>query len=269
MPNPYIDNAQRWLDLSEVDYISHFVKAWLAFNAWYRNAYIHTTDRAIIDELKWDHNEVRNRLVPLLSSFVEEAEQFRSFIGILHHRLENYHLHSGKGSEKKRITFKEVYLKKNDGISEKSGRIYGMNYSVLPDATKNPMPITCTVTNKRGDQVFCFIQSKYDPIALEHDPGFVSLRANQQGYIKALYQGMNPMIIADLTSYIAKSGREPIPIGTYRFYCSAEELFAGVCEVVFQMRNTLFHGELVPSHEATLCYEPAYHIIRQFLMSIT
>jgi hypothetical protein len=270
MPKTYIDNSQRWLDLSEVDYLGHFVKGWLAFNAWYRNTSTLSKDRAIMDEIKWQPNPVRNRLVPLLSSSTEEAEQFRSFIGILHHRLENYHLHSGKGAEKKRITLKEVYLKKNDGISLKSGSKYGMNYSVEPETTRNPMPITCTVTNRHGNQVFCFAQPKYDPIELESNPDFTSsLNATQQGFVKALYQCMNPIIISDLTNPTNKPEEEPIPIGTYQFYCSKAELFAGVCEVIYQMRNSLFHGELVPSREATACYEPAYHIIRKFLVCIS
>jgi hypothetical protein len=65
MPNAYTENSQRWLDLSDVDYLAHFVRAWLAFNAWYRNAYTHTSDRTIPDEIKWQSNTVRSRLVPL------------------------------------------------------------------------------------------------------------------------------------------------------------------------------------------------------------
>lgn len=110
MPDPYIDNMKRWIDLSEIDYLSPFVKAWLAFNAWYRSVYTHTQDRQIMEELKWKQNTVRNRLIPLLNGAKEgsDVEQFRSFISVLHTRLESYELHTGKGMDKERITLKQM-----------------------------------------------------------------------------------------------------------------------------------------------------------------
>jgi hypothetical protein len=38
MPNSFIENREAWLRMTEIDYIAQFVKAWLAFNAWYRSA---------------------------------------------------------------------------------------------------------------------------------------------------------------------------------------------------------------------------------------
>ncbi len=100
MPNTFTENRDRWLQMSEVDYLGQFVKAWLAFNAWYRSAYTETQDRRIIEEIKWNPNPIASRFRPLLLQASEEAEQFRSEIGLLHHRLERYELHSGKGAEK-------------------------------------------------------------------------------------------------------------------------------------------------------------------------
>jgi hypothetical protein len=64
MPNTFIDNRDRWLLLSEVDYLGQFVKAWLAFNAWYRSAYNEHRDRMIINEFKWQPNPIMNRMRP-------------------------------------------------------------------------------------------------------------------------------------------------------------------------------------------------------------
>ena len=44
MPNIFIENRDRWLALSEIDYLGQFVKVWLAFNAWYRSAYDETKE---------------------------------------------------------------------------------------------------------------------------------------------------------------------------------------------------------------------------------
>lgn len=265
MPNPYIENEQRWLELSEVDYLGNFVKAWLAFNAWYRNNYTYTRDREIINEFKWHPNSVRNKLLPLISRSDEEAVQFLSSIGLLHHKLENNELYSGKGVDKERITLKHVYLKQNP-IASQSGRKYGMSYGVNRSAIGGQRQIISAVTNKGGASVFNLVQQNFDLGELETHPDFITnLNANQQGYLMALYKNVNPRLVVDLTN----KGKPAIRAGSYDFTCTPDELFAGVCEVIYLMRNSLFHGELVPCRDAAECYEPAYQIIRKILRSIS
>jgi hypothetical protein len=46
---------------------------------------------------------------------------------------------------------------------------------------------------------------------------------------------------------------------------SERVLFAGMVEVLYEMRCTLFHGELAPTKEAVVCYEPAFRLVRRFL----
>lgn len=40
----------------EIDYYSAFIKAWIAFNSWYRSEYRERTDREIIEKLKTENN---------------------------------------------------------------------------------------------------------------------------------------------------------------------------------------------------------------------
>ena len=35
----YIGNEQQWKQLIEVDWLGQYVKAWIAFNFWYRNSF--------------------------------------------------------------------------------------------------------------------------------------------------------------------------------------------------------------------------------------
>jgi hypothetical protein len=39
MPTNNTANIKQWLEKSEVDYFTQFVKAWIPFNAWYRREY--------------------------------------------------------------------------------------------------------------------------------------------------------------------------------------------------------------------------------------
>jgi hypothetical protein len=266
MPNIYIENRDRWEQLSAVDYLGAFVNAWLAFNAWYRSAYNENQDRKIINEFKWQPSVVRSKIIPLLTASSEEAEQLRADVGLLHHRLENFHLHSGKDPNKERITLTNVYLRENVPTSQTTN-IYGLTFEVSPGgAGVSPKQVTSKVSNRRGAVLLFFTQPSFDPAELEANADFQSnLNANQRGQLLALYRNVNPKIIGDL---LTMGQLTPIKCGAHDFKCTPDELFAGFGEVIYLLRCCLFHGELVPSREASACYEPAYHIVRRFLQSI-
>lgn len=264
MPNLYIENRDRWERLSEVDFLGAFANGWLAFNAWYRNAYDESQDRKIINLFKDDSNIVRSRIVPLLTSPSEEGEQLRSNIGLLHHRLENFHLHNGKGPTTQRITLTNIYIRDRVSTSQNAS-MNGMAYSVVPGGQGNPpKQVLSTVVNRRGIEAFRYTQPQYNEADLLNNTDFNNqLNQNQRGQLLALYRNINPRCIENLLVGNATS----IQAGAYQFLCTPQDLFAGLVEVLYMMRCIFFHGELVPSREASACYEPAYHLVRKFLLS--
>lgn len=148
MPNTFIENREAWLRMSEIDCLGHFVKVWLAFNAWYRSAYAENQDRKIINELKWKSNPVGSALKPLIEAQSEDAEQFRSDIGLLHHRLERYEINTGKGDEKNRITFQKIFLKDRDSCVKQDDS-YGYCFKV---ERKVDGSVESLVVNKRSQK---------------------------------------------------------------------------------------------------------------------
>lgn len=265
MPNTFTDNRDRWLLLSEVDYLGQFVKAWLAFNAWYRSAYTETQDRKIINEFKWQSNPVLNKLRPLLNNDItsEEAEQFRSEIGLLHHRLQNYEVHTGKGAEKERITLENIYLRDNAPCAKNEAE-QGYGFFV-ERATNGQMKVE--VKNRKGVVVLNHPHARHDFTQIEAQAGFTGLTNNLKGYLRGIYHedAMKPKLVANLTTGAAA----PVKCGSYEFKCTPDFLFAGVVESIYLMRCTLFHGELNPTKDSNACYEPAYYIVRRFLLCIT
>lgn len=265
MPNTFIANRDEWLRMSEVDYLGQFVKAWLAFNAWYRSAYTESQDRKIINEIKWQANPVLSKLRPLLETESEEAEQFRAEIGLLHHRLERYELHSGKDSEKVQITLCNVYLQDKGPFSEPLQR-NGITFLVERQAGGQ-----MRIDVRRGTTIkLQHTQNKFDLADLESQTAYQSLNTNQQITLRQLYSRAAPKWIANLMTHrdLDPNTRE-IKCGAYPFNCGRDALYAGVVEVIYQMRCTLFHGELIPTKEAIACYEPAYRLVRRFLDCVT
>ncbi len=265
MPNAFLDARDRWLDLSEIDYLGHFVRAWLAFNAWYRSAHAQTQDRAIIEDIKWQANPMRNGVLPLLTAETSDGAEFRSNIGLLHQRLENYRLEVGKGNDKSPISFQRVFLKERPSAPQTSNYM-NWTYEVRPGAVNGS--VVCEVKDRNGTTRFLLNQNRYDLAGLEGAPDFAArLNANQQGQLRGLYIAFSPRLVADLTNCPGAGARQ-IATGAVNMMCSPENLFAGIVENVYLMRCSLFHGELVPTKDATACYEPAYRIVRRFLASI-
>ncbi|MFT5602662.1 MAG: hypothetical protein ACI9N1_002921 [Flavobacteriales bacterium] len=263
MPNTFIDNREAWLRLSEIDYLGQFVKVWLAYNAWYRNAYSEHRDRNIINELKWNSNPIGNVLRPLLQTQSEEAQQFRSDIGLLYHRLENYELRTGKEDKEQRITFHKVFLKDRLPVLE-TDRSSGYQYSVERRPNGH---VETIVLNRSNTQILLYNQQRYRLSELEADASYIGLTRNQQSCLRSLYERSGPREIADLLA--TQRSESSITCGSYHFFCEREELFAAVIEIIYLMRCHLFHGELAPTKQATECYEPAYRIVRKFLSCVS
>lgn len=200
-------------------------------------------------------------MVPLLTGITVEAEQLRGNIGLLHNRLENYQLHAGKGDIRERITFTNIFLC-NNIVVRQSMQYFGMTYEIVPSSSK----LLCRITRRNGTQAFLLNQDKYDLAELEANGDFLAnLNPTQRGHMLSIYRLVCPRNIVNLTD-----GNQPsIECGAYQFPSTAEELFAGVVEVIYLMRCTFFHGELVPSREASACYEPTYHLVRRFLQAIS
>lgn len=90
MPSTYTENADKWKSLADIDYFTHFVKAWIPFNAWYKTYFPDLkTDREAINEIKSNTNAAKNRFLSLLNGVNEESEQFRSNLAHLHYCLNN------------------------------------------------------------------------------------------------------------------------------------------------------------------------------------
>lgn len=62
------ESARLWLERADMDYIGPFVKAWAAFNAWFREASHKRRDVEGLCYVKERPNPVRNAIVPFLQS---------------------------------------------------------------------------------------------------------------------------------------------------------------------------------------------------------
>ena len=101
--------------MADIDYFTQFVKAWIPFNAWYKNYYPNLgTDRNAINEIKTANNSFRSRLLSLLEGSDNDSVVFRSYISRLHYQLERKYIYN-RG---KRVTFENIVIEQNTKKSE-------------------------------------------------------------------------------------------------------------------------------------------------------
>ena len=83
----YIGNEQEWKRLMAVDWLGQYVKAWIAFNAWYRNKFEQSNDREIIDAIKNDEGDICSKIEGRLINSSAGDKSFQSEVADLHYLL--------------------------------------------------------------------------------------------------------------------------------------------------------------------------------------
>ena len=258
-------HAQEWMERAEIDYIGPFVKAWAAFNAWYRQASGQARERDMLNFAIRDNNSrLRRRVMPLLEdgNVVAEATKLKQAICDLQRQLDDIHWEVTPKGIAERVSFREVciaprYLQ-NEHI-ERSGQRYS---AVRIQGGHIEIKV---VTLNNGNVKFQHVQERYDPATVYAHADFTAnLSVAQQTRLRGFYDGCNPRPMVDLV----QGGGPQLQVSTMQFQCSNEDLLAGLVETLYAMRNALLHGEVDPDEQVLACYEPAYKIVTCFLRSI-
>lgn len=260
--NPYIENSEKWKALSSIDYYTQFVKAWISFNAWYKNSYPGLErDRKIIEEIKSNNNTFRDKILALLEGGGNEELQFKALIADLHHTLERKYLYQKNGN---RITFTDIIIEANPNVSKRMTYRYN-TYECERNLT-NWKEIKTEVNHRNGKQIYYNKQSNgYNFNEIENDLAYQALTPEVQRCIRDCYKEVNPNKPVSLLN----SSTEGDPnIGKYHFISDCEIITKGIITVLYLLRNALFHGEIVPDAETQKIYKPAYQILRTIVKSL-
>jgi hypothetical protein len=262
------NNARLWKERAEIDYIGPFVKAWAAFNAWFREEAGSRVDRVGLEYVKTRVNPVRSEIIPLLRPREngpdgrprmdsEESQELKLLIAELHRYLEEYRIEVVReGDVLERITFTSVSIRQRLALPQTT-----TNRAITFTVKKQNAQWISTVENRAGGAIATITQADYDEAGLITHPQYVGLSPTMQGHLRGLYQTCCPRPMSNL---LVGPGT-PISAGEIEFWCASEELFFGLVEVIYALRNSLLHGELQPDERAFRTYEPAYRLVMRFL----
>lgn len=254
-------HAADWMNRAEIDYIGPFVKAWSAFNAWFRHASAQQQERAMLDWVKGQPNPVRRSVLALLrnDNDTAEAQALKLAISDLQICLDEIHFEVMRKGVNEQISLRSVCIAPKHFNRERIERS-GQEYKAEKIAGGSIQISVASVRN--GAVKFQHIQALYDPNAVYGSADFATnLSAAQQTTLRQLYDGCNPRPMRDLL----RGGAGRLQIGAMEFQCTPEELLSGLVETIYAMRNALLHGEVDPDPRVLACYEPAYRIVMMFL----
>jgi predicted lipoprotein with Yx(FWY)xxD motif len=263
MSNPYTENAYRWLALVEVDYLTHFVKAWIPFNAWYRNSYPNIKkDRQAINEIKSNPNLFRDKLIALLNGSNSDCQSFKNRISELHHLLEGSYIPNSTN----RITLSSIVVETNPStVASIQYRRWTYKVELVYTANTN-YTINTLLTDSNGSTKYTYTQNKFDISEIQnHALNSSQLNESQRNKLKGVYIKINPR---KPISLITSDNRNGISAGDIFLINDHDKLAKGLIEIIYRLRNILFHGELNPSVDNKKIYEPAYVILRTLIQSL-
>lgn len=261
------DNLRRWRDAAEIDWFSQFIKAWIPFNAWMTDTFGDLADRELLDKVKDGRNVVYNRVVPMLSRRLPQArdtqagwqddsadaQDFRLQIAELHRRLQSCVVECRRG----RVSFETVDIGANGHKDEQRTR-RNRQLRVRRDHP-NKGEITLEITASTSSAAFALILAQYDRRLLEDEPTFQALRDEHRSTLLDMFETVAPRRI--ITVLAPHGETDVLTFGTVGFINDPAKVFSAMVDVIYNLRNALFHGSITPNETHNAIYEPAYHIV--------
>ena len=252
----YIGNEQEWKRLMAVDWLGQYVKAWIAFNAWYRNAWSKNNfklpkDREIIEEIKNDEGDVCSKIERCLLDSSTGDKSFQSEVADLHSSLSQ----AGIKSNKKRISFEEIEdYKHAKYIKETKNRI---TYKIKICADQKERIVI--IKNSENKEIFNKTIKRRDEGHMPSKDWFEPLTSPQKETLKAFLNESTPI------HNLITSSSDCIQIGGFSFINNPNIISRAIIEILYQLRNALFHGEITPDSETQKVYKPAYLILESII----
>ena len=257
----YIGNERHWMQLIEVDWLGQYSKAWVAFNAWFRNNFRSQqkmTDGQIIEEIKNDEGGVCSRIENFLSGEGSNPESFQSDLADLHKSLSDVTVKSNG----ERVWLREItdyhYV---DSIEEKKNRI---TYEIKIDIHQKKRIVT--VKNASGLEILKKTVKRKDEKVLKQE--------GRKALPEEWFNGLSHTQCISLEGFLKASSpiynlldfdNDPTQIGPFEFTKDKKLIARSLIETLYQLRNALFHGEITPNSDVQSVYQPAYLILKQII----
>lgn len=246
-----------WIDAIDikVDYFSAFMKAWIAFNAWYNfsGEVPSGSDKLCIEYIVSQTNRFKTYMMNLINAEDTDGNAYRENIAKLHGALLNAAITTQEYiGVRQSVSFAEVAIKNANTLKQKDYYQYHYECSRVHGKTKTAVTVKTT-----GTVVFSFEQDGYDIDVLRQQSDFIGLTLSQKEQCEECYRELKPYRI---TSVLA-SGQSTKQIGVYNFVNDAGKISEAIIIILYMLRCCLAHGDISPDALANEVYKYAYEVL--------
>jgi len=279
MPTTH-ENIVGWINKSGIDYTTYFIKAWIPFNAWY-DLHFHNqpnmdSDRAKINAIKNTSNPARNGINSYLENNDQQSIEFKNHLSALHHALQQNQLDCNDG----RISFHEI-VKQRKAENQINETFSGTRYFLERTDGRRLGEVTemkVILTSGSGGAILNYQHTEYDLEHLQADRNYQNLTQTRRENTRIRFQRLEPIEVIDSIRDISDLQKGPLnyyECDAYNFKrdpnetsCCGHIICKAVIETLYQLRNQLFHGELIPNQAAQPIYQNAYFLLKMILEKI-
>lgn len=240
-----------------VDYFSAFIKAWIAFNSWYRDKYDDKQDIKIIEKIKLQNNEFKNYINSLLIGSNGESIKFKENIAYLHRALTKAAIMTQERSSKAvQISFANIAMVNTKNSCDE---IYRTSRYIL---TRKNNSVETKIVNKDDitNVIFQLSQENYNEVELESNNDFKKLSDERKLQLKYFYGEVNPYTIESIIKKSISDNDVNIFLDIH-FVDNNEKIGIALIDILYLLRCSLMHGQVSPDKNAMEVYKYAYEIL--------
>lgn len=276
----------KWIEKSEPDFYTLFIKAWIPYNSWYMHNFYdedanprRTSDKDIIGYIKTNSNVYKDKIITLLRNNDDESNNFKLLISNLYYQLENTPI----PNVNERISFNSICISDNTNsngpltITESDFAVTGKKDVLLPRTSArwifeiNDTRTRTTRTISRISLMKCSLTE------LRTNNDFNSLANKYKSSIEKCLNEIDPnkkisvMIPPDRRrgKYVEPPHSICIDINKNLYFTdNLEDVSKSVIQILYELRCKLFHGEIAPTDANLGIYEQAYYIQRILIKAL-
>lgn len=246
-----------WIDAIDikVDYFSAFMKAWIAFNAWYNfsGEVPEGNDKSCIEYIASQTNRFKTYTINLINAEDTEGSAYRESIAKLHNALLSAAITTQEYiGVRQSVSFAEVAVKNTNAFARND--YYYNHYECSRSHGKTKTRVTVKTT---GAEIFCFEQEGYDIEVLKQQSDFVRLTSTQQKQCESCYKQLTPYHITS----VLDSSQTAKKIGVYSFVNNTAKISEAIVIILYMLRCCLAHGDISPDEASSKVYKYAYEVL--------
>lgn len=246
-----------WIDAIdiEVDYFSAFMKAWIAFNAWYNNSgeIPAGTDKDCIEYIADKTNRFKTYINNLITAETSEGNIFRENVAALHAALSVAAITTQEYlGARQPISFSNVAVKNSNNHEKIEFR--NVRYECTRSHGKTKIVVTDT---RSGTIVLNYEQDGYSEDALLQQSDYKRLSPERQRKCIECFRKLQPY---EIISILARDDRK-ITFGMYNFINDPGRISSAITIILYMLRCCLAHGDISPDNASKNVYHYAYEVL--------